>query len=375
MNKSKIVYVCSIILSLCVVTACEKLESSPPLEVSLLPETHYGNSLNRQGNRELLFSFVMNQLSGSNGVYTNYQDTDQAANVATGHEVLSESAGLFMRYYALTGQQEAFEAEWERAKNTFNLKTGFSYRYSPEHKKLHRLNAAVDDLRIIRALHEAGLMFNESRYITEADHYGDRFYKYNIKDDRLYDFYDETYQITNDFITLCYIDLKTIQLLPLTSKQEQPLVENMQEIIRNGYLSDNFPFYETRYEYKTNSYSSEHINTVESLLTILALSEIEQQNPLSIAYLKEQVQAGTLYGQYTKDGVPNNQIQSTAIYAIAAMIGAELEDKALYDESIRRMSQFQVADKSSLLAGGFGDTASGQAYSFDNLLALLAYSY
>jgi hypothetical protein len=280
-----------------------------------------------------------------------------------------------MRYYALTGQQSAFDSELARAKQIFDMDTGFSYRYSPKQQKKYMINAAVDDMRIIRALHEAGRMFKDTKYVTEADTYGSRFYKHNINDEHLYDFYDAAYRTTNASITLCYIDLKTLQLLPASIKQQQKLAANMLEIIQGGYLSDQFPFYETRYQYKTRSYSSDSINTVESLLTILALAEVKQHNPESIRYLKEQVRAGTLYGQYTKEGKPTNDIRSTAIYAISAMIGSQLGDGPLYEDSIRRMNEFQVRDAASPLNGGFGYEPTLQAYSFDNLMALLAYTY
>lgn len=374
--SKKVVFYISLLLYLCMFTACENSQqAAPPSEASLLSQEHYGDSLQLQESRQQLHQFIIQRLSGNDGVFTNYRDTDQSADVATGHEILSESAGLFMRYYALTGQRNDFDAEWTRAKRNFNLGTGFSYRYSPMHQKRYPINAAVDDLRMIRSLHEAALMFKDTRYKEEADTYGSRFYKHNVKNGKLYDFYDETYKVTNAFITLCYIDLKSLQLLPVSVNQKQELASNMLEIQRNGYLSDKFPFYETRYQYDTGSYSSGNINTVESLLTILSLSEVRQQNPASIRYLKEQVQAGKLYGQYTKNGAAANDIQSTAIYAIAAMIGSELGDKTLYEDSIRRMNQFQVQDAGSPLYGGFGDVASQQAYSFDNLMALLAYTY
>lgn len=371
---NKIAAVCiSLIILIGVLAACGKEQSTS--EAALLPQSHYGEALHMQEQREALFQFVIDQQSGSYGVYTNHLDTNQTADVATGHEVLSESAGLLMRYYALTGQQAAFEAEWLRAKGTFDLTAGFSYRYSPLLQKKYTLNAAVDDLRIIRALYEAGAVFEEPRYTTEADHYGSRFYQYNIKNNDLYDFYDEQYSVTNDFITLCYIDLKSLAQLPIAADDLKRLTANMKTILSEGYLSDQFPLYETRYAYKTDSYSSDHINTVESLLTILSLAEVQQHNPASIRYLKEKVQSGTLYGQYTKEGQATNQVQSTAIYAIAAMIGSVLEDKQLYEDSIGRMNAFQVKDKASALNGGFGDVASKQAYSFDNLMALLAYAY
>lgn len=328
-----------------------------------------------QDREQLLYRFITDRLTGSEGVWTNYRDTDQSQQAATGHEVLSESTGLLLRYLARTGQQSAFDAEWTRARQIFNLSTGFSYRYSPKADKRYPVNAAVDDLRIIRALHEAGTAFKDDRYIQEADSYGQRLYKFNVKDGYLYDFYDETYKMTNDFITLCYIDLTSIQLLPVPSSQKQQLIDNMGEIAQNGYLGDEFPFYETRFHYDTKTYSSDQINTVESLLTILSLAEVQQHQPASISYLKKQVKAGTLYGQYSRDGKPLNDIQSTAIYAITAMIGAELGDMELYEDSVRRMSQFQVQDASSPLYGGFGYAPTEEAYSFDNLQALLAYGY
>jgi hypothetical protein len=100
-----------------------------------------------------------------------------------------------------------------------------------------------------------------------------------------------------------------------------------------------------------------------------------RQKPASIRFIREQVGAGTLYGQYTRDGKPANDIRSTAIYAITAMIGAVLGDQSLYRTSIERMNEFRIVNTASPLYGGFGDEATGQAYSFDNLMALLAYSY
>ncbi|MGF7048868.1 hypothetical protein J2T13_003376 [Paenibacillus sp. DS2015] len=342
---------------------------------SVTSENHYGDRLPNQEKRQVLYQFIINRLSGSDGIFTNYLDTDQALNVATGHEVLSESEGLMMRYYVMTKQQDAFDKEWALAKQTLNLSSGFSYRYSPKTDKRYSLNAAVDDLRIIRALYEAGDMFEDARYTEEADTYGGRFYENNVKDRNVYDFYDESYKMTNDFITLCYIDLTTLQKLPIKSDKAQQLSSNMLSVVQDGYLSDPFPFYETRYQYETSSYSSENINTVESLLVILSLSEVKQQNPSSIRYLKEHVKSGTLYGQYTLEGTPTNDIQSTAIYAITAMIGSQIGDHELYENSIRRISQYQILDTDSLLYGGFGDERTQTAYSFDNLMALLAFAY
>ncbi|WP_339318396.1 glycosyl hydrolase family 8 [Paenibacillus sp. FSL R10-2734] len=322
-----------------------------------------------------LEQFITSKLTGEYGVYTNLIETDQSAEAASGHEVLSESASLMMLAAVRSGQQERFAEQWNLAKQTFDMNSGFSYRYSPKQQKLYPLNAAVDDLRMIRALYEAGDKFGNERFIAEADKYGERFYKYNVKDGNVYDFYDWKYSTTNKFITLCYIDLSTLRKLSISSQYSVNLSNHMNDILEDGYLSDEFPFYETRFNYETGKYSSENINTVESLLSILALAEVDQQKSTSIDFIKRQVEAGTLYGQYSREGKPLNDIRSTAIYAITAMIGAEIGDESLYHKSIERMNEFRVTDLGNLLYGGFGDVASGQAYSFDNLMALLAYVY
>lgn len=343
--------------------------SSSPSQTPVRPPE--GNNADIQK----LYSFIDKHLTGPYGVYTNLLETDQSAEVATGHEILSESASLMMLSAVRNRDAGRFAGEWELAKRVFAMEGGFSYRYSPEKDKQYTVNAAVDDLRMIGALYEAGEVFNNQEYKDEAAEHSKKFYNNNVKDGYMFDIYDSYYHNNNGFITLCYINLSILRNLSISSESKGILLHNMSEIIEGGYLSDSFPFYETRFDYASGAYSSDGINTVESLLSILNLTEVGRQNPESLRYIREQVAAGTLYGQYTRDGEPANDIRSTAIYALAAMIGAAAGDDALYADSIQRMNEFRVTDPASPLYGGFGDTNTGQAYSFDNLMALLAYSY
>ncbi|QUL54756.1 hypothetical protein KDC22_31675 [Paenibacillus tritici] len=322
-----------------------------------------------------LLEFIDTKLTGPYGVYTNLRETSESAEQATGHEVLSESASLLMETAVREGDQERFNRHWTLARRTFDMEGGFSYRFSPGQQKQFNVNAAVDDLRMIGALYEAGQAFHQPEYTSEADKYSKRFYKNNIKKGYMFDMYDNFYKVVNESVTLCYIDLSVLQKLSISSESKENLLKNMSGILEEGYLSDTFPFYETRFDYKTGEYSSEGINAVESLLTILHLTESGRQKPASISYIKAQVAAGTLFGQYTREGLPANDIQSTAIYALTAMIGAVAGDESLYQSSMDRMNEFRVTDPESPLYGGFGDVAARQAYSFDNLMALLAYSY
>lgn len=378
-NKLYVVLMCwiCVILLLLSLSGCNGKSSKTFEQMDLLRQSNqkYGDHFGMRQKREDTEHFIISRMSGPSGVFTNYRDTLQVDNVATGHEVLSESAGLLMRYYALTNQEDLFIAEWEQAKKIFELPSGFSYRYSPKFDKIYNINATVDDLRIIRALYEAGLHFKQNEFSKLASIYGESFVKHNIIDGKLFDFYDQENKMTNDFVTLCYIDLTSLRLLPIPQTKRDNLINDMENVIHNGFISEIFPFYETRYNYETLTYSSEGINTVESLLTILSLAESGKQRPESIAYIKEKVRSGTLYGKYTKDGTPMNDIQSTAIYAITALIGSVLHDPNLYMESIEQMEKFRVEQTNELFFGGFGDPTTETAFSFDNLMALLAYAY
>jgi hypothetical protein len=357
-------------------TGCESSGSGTTSGKSMLPTSYYGGSIKGGSDREeQLQRFIRERLSGPDGVRTNYIDTEQNQEQATGFEVLSESASLLLRYQALSRNREGFAVSWEQAKRVFDRERLFSYRYSPKLSKQYPLNAAVDDLRMIRALYEAGEAFGDKAYTSLADKYGLRFAKYNIPDGEMRDFYDDTYDKANPFITLCYIDLKTLGRLPLPSKNHSDLMKKMQKIVANGYISDLFPFYQTRYNYQSKLYETDSIHTVESLLTILSLAEVGQTPEASLRYIKQEVLHGALFGAYSLDGKPLNDIQSTAIYALAAMIGSETRDQELYEAAVKRMQAYRVDDPASPLYGGFGDTGSGQAYSFDNLMALLAYRY
>ncbi|MCY9662719.1 hypothetical protein P5G65_22355 [Paenibacillus chondroitinus] len=358
-----------------ILSACEALPVFGKEKLARNPISGYGQLVPVTEQRNALQHFITETLTGPHGTYTNLQETDQNSEVATGHEVLSESAGLLMRYYALTGQKDKFDAQWQLAKRTFDAPTGLSYRYSPKLNKKFTVNATVDDFRILRALDEAGEAFQTDAYKKDLAYYGDKLYTYNVSESRLRDFYDETYAMTNSFITLCYIDVASMELLPVSNRKKRALETDMLGIMQGGYLSDSFPFYQTRYDFKLKAYQSEQINSVESLLTILNLAEIGEAKPTSLQWIKAQVTAGTLVGAYDRNGKPLNDVRSTAIYAITAMIGSVTQDKQLYNESITKMNAFQNHTQGSPMNGGFGDELAQQAYSFDNAMALLAYVY
>lgn len=102
---------------------------------------------------EICYGFVHSSLLAHNGgVYTNYLETADVSQDATGHEYLSESSGLVMLYDVLTDQQEHFEQELLFLERTMKNAWGLYRWRALEGQSLTDVAATIDDLRIIRAL-------------------------------------------------------------------------------------------------------------------------------------------------------------------------------------------------------------------------------
>jgi len=323
------------------------------------------------GAKELCLSFLERKMMTGGGVFTNYLPSNAVGELAVGHSVLLESQGLLLSYYAREGSSAKADEAVSFVREKLDTGKILAYRLDEDGSR-YRVNAAVDDLRFIGALLEAADAFGRADYRDQAAAYAKRLYDTNVKDNALMDFYDEQYDITNTFTTLCYLDLYTIKRIAAFDERWLPVFESMQPIALGGYLGDTFPMFQTRFDWKKRGYESERINMVESLLTMYHLSLVDSCPKISLDYLKTTLQSGKLYSVYNQDGIPQSDAESTAIYALCALIGASEEDAQLYQAAISHMLPFQVANEKSPVHGAFADAATLTAYSFDNLMALLA---
>ena len=85
------------------------------------------------------------------GIYTNYVDGDPPTGAATGHELLSESAGMWLQYLAEHHQYRPF-ANSTKQRSRRLVTVGSSAIVMIRAVKGFAVNATLDDLRIIRAL-------------------------------------------------------------------------------------------------------------------------------------------------------------------------------------------------------------------------------
>ncbi len=320
----------------------------------------------------LCLSFVEAHLTADDGgIRTNYLDKAPDAALATGAQVLSESMGLLMRYAAAAGERALFERSLAFVEERLDTGEILSYRYSQK-DGAYPVNAFLDDLRIIRALLEGYDAFG-GEYQKTALEYAGRLYRTNVAGGRVYDYYDEHYGAGTESVTLCYLDLGTLRRLAELDGRWQPVFDEMRTVALGGYLGDRFPMFARSYTYADGAYADRDIDTVQSLLTMLHLSEIGECPQSSVDFVRRLVERGTLYGAYDTGGGSIGQVESTAIYAISACIGRSEGDEELYRASMEQMERFQVLDRESEVYGAFADAQTLELYAFDNLTALLAF--
>ena len=143
------------------------------------------------------------------GFVTNYKaHKDQnKTKLATGHDQLSESAGLWLQNLALTGTQRQFDAFYKETKKKFYADGQFTYRINADGKRAD-VNASIDDMWIISALIEAEQRFKDPKYQKEIKSLVSTFKKQSIQNGVLVDFYDVKTKKPAYQISLYYLDIK-----------------------------------------------------------------------------------------------------------------------------------------------------------------------
>lgn len=326
-----------------------------------------------QNRRSILKTFIQQKLMKDGNIVTNYLPDDEQQNVATGHDLLSESAGLYLLDLAAKDTKGRFDVFYKRTMDTFYDGTQFSYRVSDKGEK-YKVNASLDDLRILRALIIAKANFETNDYDDDIQSISEKFIKNSTNDGLLIDFYDAEHDEKSQEISLFYLDFKTLGYLYQLHGIDVKYLQYQVNLAKGGYISDDFPLYHQKYSYQAEEYQDgESVNIIESLLTIRYLAEIGEAQQSSLDFVKEHVAKGTLFNAYDLNGNPVDKNQSAASYAIAALIGYFTDDEELYKQAVSILENFQMMDATNVLYGGFGDPITKEVYSFNNLMALLAY--
>ena len=317
-----------------------------------------------------LEKFIKSNLTNDKGgIMTSYlKEKDKNP---TGDDVLSESQGIILEYAVIKNDKELFQRTLEYI-NKY-MKEDELAAWVIQNGKSNRVNAILDDLRIYKGMEKAPEIFGD--FSEKLKIYRDNIYKYNVNRNNLVDSYDFKYKTKADRITLCYADLKTLNNMALSDTRFNDIYENSLKIVQEGYISDIFPFYYNYYNYKTKNYEKSEINTSEGMLTLLHLAEIKQLPNSTVQWLKDTISNKRILGRYNVDGsvVQGYEYESTAVYAIAALIGKEINDNELVNLAISNMERMRINNVNSKFNGAFGNEDGTGIYSFDQCMALIAY--
>ena len=324
-----------------------------------------------EGSGKVTGDFVRNHLMDDRGgVHTIY---DPEADSAIKSDVLSETQGVMLEYALLRKDQQLFEKILSYINGVMRVNGITSWNVSND--KPSEVNSLLDDFRILGALLSANDLWGGYDQLITS--YSDEIAKYGIHNRNYVDFYDSGYKKYADRFTLCYGDLPVMSRLAVLDERFTQPYESAKKLILGGKISEGFPLYYSWYDYNKNSYVSDDLNTAEAMVTLLHLAEAGLLGDDTMAWLKTQMDAGGVKARYKTDGtvVEGYNYDSTAVYALIAMIGEIEEDKKLQGKALKKMEKMRIMDTAYPYYGAFGLEDGSGITSFDQVMAMLAYEY
>lgn len=325
------------------------------------------------GREKAVYGFIQKYLMDSNGsLKTNI------ARYEGSEDTLSESIGLIMNYCVLSGKKEQFDREITFLQE--NMLAGGNLIKWRVGKSKANCNAAIDDLRIVRALMEAYDLWGIKEYRDLAGFIQQDLYEKQVWNGNLCEFYDWASDRSKHSIPLCYLDLHTMDRVGVFNNNWFLTEKRARAVISQGRISEASPFFYKYFNYETGGYSLDEeykkgggVCLTYTLYTALHLAEMNEETELLTRWLSREMEKGKLCAWYNPHTLkPANTMESTAVYALAAVYAWRTGEEQLYSQLIEAMMRFMVEDKKSSYFGGFGQPKTKTFYSFDNLTALWA---
>ncbi|WP_414732166.1 hypothetical protein [Acetobacterium carbinolicum] len=236
-------------------------------------------------------------------------------------------------------------------------------------------NALIDDLRIYQALSDANGKWGGYDQFLKV--YETKLLSYGLSGNDYIDFYDADTSEKSNRLTLCYADFLAMESLKSVSAEFNEPYENAMKIVNEGYISNDFPLYYSWYSYDQRKYAEDDLNMAEEMVTLLYLAEIDRLPDQTLSWLKKKMANGGIKARYTIKGkvVAGYNYDSTAVYALVAMLADEIGDIELRGNALKRMELMRINDTSLSYNGGFGIEDGSGITSFDQVMPVLAYQY
>lgn len=325
-----------------------------------------------KGSETVTQEFLSAQMTDVNGgIHSGYEANSNENTLKT--DVLSESQGAVLEYAVLKENKNLFDTclsyidhyMWENGMISWQVVNG----------EAAKVNALIDDFRIYESLVRANDLWGG--YETQIQNYNQYMLQYGVNNDQFIDFYDFEHKQSAGRFTLCYADFSTMQMLAKADANYQPAYENALEIVTAGRISNEFPLYYSWYNYETSAYETTDLNMSEAMVTLLHLAEIDALPQQTINWLRKETFGDGVRARYDINGdvVPGYGYESTATYALIAMIGEEIGDSELTGKALKKMEKMRVNDADLQYNGAFGNRDGTGITSFDQIMPMLAYGY
>lgn len=347
---------------------------SIPYIFPIYDEFTYNN--NKVSEREeILFDFIDKKLTNNDdGIKTYYTNVNSEQDINKENSVSSQSEGMMLLYYLERNDKKSFDRTLKYIEKNMFLSSNLVSSKVKEGEK-DKISRSVDNLRIVNALLLASQRWGGLKYRQVAINIEKAIDKNLLYDGALVDSSDG--QSKDYMITLSYLDLQTMKRLSYIDFNWKKIYTQSLRLLDNGYISAEVPLYKNKYNMKTEEYDTEDIDMVSSLRCILNKAEVSKDVSESINWITEKFKKdGAIYSKYNfNTGNKVSDEESVSIYALLVQIAKKTGNDDLYNMSLKKLKKLQVMDKNSNMYGGYEDLKTLDAYSIDNLNALLAYRY
>ncbi|MCY7485385.1 glycosyl hydrolase family 8 [Paenibacillus alvei] len=320
----------------------------------------------------LMLFVTKHMMSGEGGIFTNLRDDlPESEHQAANHQMLSESTGLMLLHAVQINNRNLFDNQFSFLQRRLLADKGYiRWRYSPRHDPT-AVNAAVDDLRIARALLEADREWGieEARRIAKG--ISKALLDSNVSKDYMFDHYDWKFKSRSDRVTMSYMDIHTMGMLAAFDKKWETVRMNSLNLMKDSSLGNGL--FRANWNPSTGFSSTGKINMIDSLYTALYLAEEGEDVSATIQFLKQEWSRnkGKIPSVYAEDGSVREEFESPSVYALAVRLLQYKDEHELAEQLKHRMYAFAVQHPSSPNYGGFVEEKDNSAYSFDQLQVLL----
>ncbi|MDI6735426.1 MAG: thermonuclease family protein [bacterium] len=335
-----------------------------------------------------LTSCMQRAFGGIQAQFDNISDPLQGRGV--NHEVTSEATGQAMLYAAGIGDRELFDAQLnvlmdKFLSDTYNL---LVWKITPngdwwQNEWGDYGNAAIDDLRAIRALLLAYDTWGAANYLNYATLLAQGLKEHNTVNDEFRDYFSWRAfgKETSQDVVLSHIDLSTMNRLAQIDTDWENILQTNKQIILGGTTS--VGLYYPRYSF--GNYNGEEISMIHASWISLSLARYWQETgevdcrvaaEKFLSFAKNEYQNhNKIFGEYEViSGNPTVSYGDTAIYSIIARLAFILGDFAFAkDLRDNKILNHQNTEKKSQTVGCFGyDYENPSAFvCLESLLALL----